>query len=99
MRSVKKYLADDDAARSSRCGCPDEEGSFERPFCRLGWTTPAAIRPHGAFQLEMPPHAVAGVVAAGRRSQRSSRVLTRRAGGVALVLAFAMGQHTAELRP
>lgn len=51
MRSFKKYVAER-VLTEYEVRLSSEEGAWERPFCRVAWTTPVALIAHGARVLE-----------------------------------------------
>lgn len=51
LRSFKKYVSEL-VLPEYEVRLSSEEGSWERPFCRVAWTTPIAVRHHGARQME-----------------------------------------------
>jgi hypothetical protein len=94
IRSVKKYLVDDVLPAEWEVRLSNEEAVFERPFCRVGWSTPAGLRSHGAFQLEM--RRTLSLVLWPKEAESAEQSRLDAEGLVELmVLAFAMGQHTA----
>lgn len=51
LRSFKKYVAEL-VIPEYEVRLSSEEGAWERPFCRVAWTTPATWAAHGARQAE-----------------------------------------------
>jgi hypothetical protein len=52
LRSVKKYVAEF-VLPGFEVRLTSEEGAWERPFCRVGWATPASLVAHGARAVEV----------------------------------------------
>lgn len=53
LRSVKKYAAEVILGDDWEVRLASEEGAWERPFCRVAWSTPQTLRTIGAHHLEV----------------------------------------------
>lgn len=90
LRSAKKYVAT--VLPEFEVRLSSEEGAWERPFCRVAWSTPTLVIPHGARMIECRRtlSVVAWPVEAESPDQArlDAEAITER-----LLMAFAQGVH------
>lgn len=96
LRSVKKYLSED-VIPGYEIRLSSEEGAWQRPFCRVAWSTPQTITPIGARQMRV--RRTLQVVAWPEETDRDepgaveeARLVAERLGEL-FFLAFAQGLH------
>ncbi|MET0604406.1 MAG: hypothetical protein ABW167_20640 [Baekduia sp.] len=96
LRSVKKYIAED-VLPDYEVRLSSEEGAWERPFCRVAWSTSGNQRAIGKLQLELR-RTLSIVVWPVESATADEGKLVAEAVVEALTLAFSMGLHTDSYR-
>lgn len=96
LRSTKKYIAED-VLPAYEVRLSSEEGAWQRPFCRVAWSTPGNQRAVGKLQLELR-RTLSIVVWPEESETADAGKLAAEAVVEALTLAFSMGLHTDSYR-
>lgn len=97
LRSTKKYVGEL-ALPDYNVRLASEEGTWERPFCRIGWSTPAVNASQGQLALQIT-RTLNVVVWPAEAASGDEAVLVAEGVVEMLTLAFAVGLHTPSYRP
>lgn len=90
LRSAKKYVAS--VLPEYEVRLSSEEGAWERPFCRVAFSTPILVIPHGARDVEL--RRTLSVVCWPREAESAEAArLDAEALVERLLMAFAQGTH------